>query len=101
MIAVRMSGEGGAVCVMLVLEPGNIEKLKRGEPIHKFLNEFMPELKQPVELLLAYSPDIEWVAEQFGVDSDALRLAEILAESLKRPQVMRRGKAAEDLKPRG
>jgi hypothetical protein len=56
MIAARLHDEKGPVCLMLVLEPGNIEKLKAGQPIHKWLNEFIPELPTKVELLFAYYP---------------------------------------------
>ena len=100
MIAARLHDEDGNVCIMLVLEPGNIEKLKRGEPIHKWLNEFMPELHTKVELLFAYSPDVVWVAEQLkgAKGGDALRLAEIVQESLTRKPVVVRDKTAEELK---
>ena len=98
MIAARMHDESGKVIVMLVLEPGNLEKLKSGEPIHKFLNEFLPELPTQVELLFAYTPDAVWVAEQMGKDRDALRLAEIIQESLTREPVVVRGRTAEEMK---
>ena len=98
MIAARLHKPDGGVCVMLVLEPGNLEKLKKGQPIHKFLNEFMPELRQNVELLFAYSPDIEWVAQQAKGAHDAATLAEIVEESLTRKPVIRDSKSAEDLK---
>lgn len=53
MIAARLHDDKGGICLMLVLEPGNFEKLKKGEPIHKWLNEFMPELQTKIELLFA------------------------------------------------
>lgn len=100
MIAARLRGEDGSVCVMLVLEPGNIEKLKRGEPIHKWLNEFIPELRTKVELLFAYTPDAVWVAEQLkGVEGgDASKLAEAIEESLSRKPVVVRDRTAEEMK---
>lgn len=100
MIAARMQKPDGSMCVMLILEPGNIEKLKAGEPIHKWLNEFLPELTQPVELLFAYTPDALWVSEQMRESTDALRLGEILEESLSRPPVIQRGASAEEMKRR-
>lgn len=98
MLAAKLHGEDGKLCLMIVLEPGNIEKLKRGEPIHKFLNEFLPELNTKIELLFAYSPDVVWVAEQIGKNGSAARLVEIIEESLSRPEVLIRGKSAEEMK---
>jgi hypothetical protein len=95
-IAARLHDENGRICVMLVLEPGNIEKLKRGEPIHKFLGEFLPELDTRVELLFAYTPDAVWVAEQ--AQKEPQRLAEFIEASLSRPEVVTRDKTAEDMK---
>lgn len=98
MIAARLEKPDGAVCIMLVLEPGNLEKLKRGEPIHKWLNEFMPGLTTPVELLFAYTPDAVWVAEQMKGLTDGADLASVIEASLSRPEVLQRGKSAEDMK---
>lgn len=98
MIAARLHGPEGQQVIMLVLEPGNIEKLKQGQPIHKFLNEFMPELNANIEPLFAYTPDAVWVAEQIGKSGSAERLAEIIEESLSRPEVLVRGKTAEEMK---
>ncbi len=98
MIAARLHKEK-AVCILLVLEPGNLEKLEKGEPIHKFLNEFIPDLKTPVELLLAYTPDAVWVAEQMKhCPNDAQRLAEIVEKSLSRKPVLVRDRTAEEMK---
>jgi hypothetical protein len=99
MIAARLSDDKGGLSILLVLEPDNFEKLKRGEPIHKFLNEFIPELQTKVELLLAYTPDAVWVSEQMqGRKGDALKLAEIIRESLTRTPVVVRDKTAEEMK---
>jgi hypothetical protein len=98
MIAARLHDEKGSICLMLVLEPGNLEKLKAGQPIHKWLNEFIPELPTKVELLFAYTPDAAWVAEQVkGCNGDALRLAEVIQESLDREPVVVRDKTAEEM----
>lgn len=99
MIAARLHDEKGSVCVMLVLEPGNLEKLKAGQPIHKWLNEFIPELPLKVELLFAYTPDAVWVAERMkGCKGDGLRLAELIQESLNRPPVVVRDRTAEEMR---
>lgn len=99
MIAARLHDEKGGVCVMLVLEPGNLEKLKAGEPIHKWLNEFIPELPTKIELLFSYTPDAAWVAERMkDCKGDALRLAELIQESLTRPPVVVRDRTAEEMR---
>ena len=100
MIAARLHDEKGNVCVMLVLEPGNFEKLKQGQPIHKWLNEFIPELHQKIELLFCYSPDVVWVAEQMQKlgTKDAVTLAEIVEQSLSRKPVVTRDRTAEEMK---
>lgn len=101
MIAARLHDtENGGIAILLVIEPGNIEKLKKGEPIHKYLNEFLPELTTKVELLLAYTPDAVWVSEQLRSrdDNTVDTLATVLNESLSRPEVIIQGPAAENLK---
>lgn len=98
MLAARLSSPEGQQIIMIVLEPGNIQKLKEGQPIHKFLNEFMPELRTRVELMFCYSPDVAWCAEQLRNGGDATKLAEVIQESLSRPEVFVRDKTAEDLK---
>jgi hypothetical protein len=102
MIAARMCKEDdGTILVMLVLEPGNLEKLKRGEPIRKFLQELIPELPYKIELMYAYTPDIEWVTKQMLVENagnnSALKLAEIIEQSLTRPPIVRDSKSAEEM----
>ena len=101
MIAARLSDDSGKICIMLVLEPGNLEKLKQGQPIHKWLSEFIPELPLKVELLFAYTPDAVWVAEQWrkqGQSHDAIGLAEIVEQSLTRKPVVTRDRTAEEMK---
>jgi len=98
MIAARLHDGEGKVIILMILEPGNIEKLKQGQPIHKFLNEFIPELPTRIELMFAYSPDVEWVAREIEkAPKDAQHLAEILQESLSRPEVLVRDKTAEEM----
>lgn len=98
MIAVRLHNPDGGVCIMIVFEPGNVDKLKQGQPIHKFLSEFLPELKMNVELLFAYTPDAEWVAGQINKHDSAEQLAEVLEQSLSRAEVHVRDRSAEDMK---
>lgn len=98
MIAARFHDETGKIIIMLVLEPGNIEKLQKGEPIHKFLNEFIPEINSKIELVFSYTPDAAWVAEQVSKKTDALGLGEAIDQSLSREPVTRRGRTTEEMK---
>jgi hypothetical protein len=97
---VMLGGREGSneVLLLLVLEPGNLEKLKEGKPIHKWLNEFIPGLPQKVELLFAYTPDAEWVAREIGANFDLEHIAETIERSLERKPIVNRAKSAEDLK---
>lgn len=45
---------------VLVLEPSNLERLKNGEPLHT------PD----GEILVAYCPDIEWLANEMATIID-------------------------------
>lgn len=98
MLALHGGSADGKELVVLVLEPGNIEKLKQGQPIHKFLNELMPGLKTCVELVFAYTPDMDWVVGQIGKSRDMETIATAIHESLSRPEVVVRGRSAEELK---
>jgi hypothetical protein len=92
MIIANMSG-GGNPLLLIVLEPGNLERLKSGKPILKKMGEFLPMAPRGMELMIAYTPDIEWVGEQCkGLDFnfDGLILAQILEASLTREPVIRK-----------
>lgn len=93
MIAAKY-GDDDKTIILLVLEPGNMEKLKKGEPIFKFLNEFLPNQKERIELVFAYTPDAVWVAEQVKAGVDLPKAIEM---SLTREPVLHRGKTAEDM----
>jgi hypothetical protein len=98
MLAMRGGSADGKQLIVIVLEPENIEKLKQGQPIHKYLNEFMPELRSSVELLFAYTPDMEWLVGQIGKNRDMEAIATAIQDSLARPEVVVRGRSAEELK---
>jgi hypothetical protein len=98
MLALHGGDGEGREMIMLVLEPGNLEKLKQGQPIHKWLNEFIPGLDRKVELILAYTPDMEWVVKKIGKSRDMETVATAIEESLSRPEVLVRGRTAEELK---
>lgn len=98
MLAIRGHSVDGKVLILLVMEPGNIEKMKSGQPVHKFLNEFMPELNSKVELVFSYTPDIEWVCKQIGDKPTMESIGLALDASLTREPVVVRDKSAEDMK---
>jgi hypothetical protein len=98
MLALHGGSADGSELVMMVLEPGNIEKLKRGEPIHKFLSEFLPGFNRNVTLVLCYTPDMDWVVKQIGNSRDMETIGHALQDSLSRPEVVVRGRTAEELK---
>jgi hypothetical protein len=97
MLALHGGNKDGEL-ILFVLEPGNLEKLKRGEPIHKYLSEFIPSLGRKVEMVIAYTPDIDWVVEQIGKSRDMETIAMAIHESLSRETVVRDSKSAEDMK---
>jgi hypothetical protein len=98
MLALHGGDKDGNEMVLMVLEPGNLEKLKQGQPIHKYLSEFIPGLNRKVELVFAYTPDMEWVVGQIGKSRDMETIASAIHESLTRPEVLVRGRSAEELK---
>jgi hypothetical protein len=72
--------------LLIVIEPGNIEKLKIGKPLIVPLNKFMPELPA-VDLAIAYTPDIVWIAEQI---KSGVSLLDALGQGLGRVEVFLR-----------
>ena len=67
---------------LIVIEPGNIQLMKEGKP-----------LNLPFNMGMVYTPDIVWTMEQILAVGNVLsieKLAEILQESLKRPEVYER-----------
>jgi hypothetical protein len=73
--------------VLFILEPGNITRLKFGEPITVNLKELGLE----GEIILAFCPDIEWLALQLGkhIPCSAETVVELLNEGATRPSVDR------------
>jgi len=68
--------------VLIIIEPGNIENLKKGLP-----------MKLPQNMALVYSPDTEWLMEKIcqhegGISPE--KLSDILIESLNRKEVFER-----------
>jgi len=91
----KASTKNGNNLLLLILEPANLEKLKLGQPIIKNLNQFFPQLPEKVDLMLAYTPDAEWLSEQLANNKN---LVDSLSNSLERPEVLIRPyHEAEDL----
>jgi hypothetical protein len=70
---------------IIVIEPDNIDKMKAGEPLHTPDNEVM----------VCFTPDIEWVQDQFIQAQMAGTLGpetieDVLKRSLVRPEVKNR-----------
>lgn len=68
---------------VIILEPGNIERIKKGEPAKSYDNS----------VLIAYTPDQEWLETKLIENMDELspeKLDELLKESLTRPEVKQR-----------
>jgi len=68
----------------IVMEPGNIERLKRGRVMKTPDNE----------VLFAFAPDMEWTMEQFNAmmtagEIDIEVVEQILKRGLIRPEVLR------------
>ena len=64
MIVARMNNEEGNEGILFLLEPGNLAKLELGQPIVKKIKQFIPELEKEIEIVIGYSPDIQYIAEQ-------------------------------------
>jgi hypothetical protein len=90
------AGEGKPNKLIIVLEPENLERLRHGRPIVKPLSQFFPDNTDAskYELVLAYTPDIEWLQEQLKTTGN---FGKAMDESLKRPAVFRRGDVAETM----
>ena len=72
--------------LLLVLEPGNIEKLKLGQPIPVDSRRFLPESLAALDFSIAFTPDAEFVAQQWNKTGDVIQA---LQDSLYRPEVFR------------
>src|SRR5687767_2039845 len=62
---------------LVILEPGNIEEIKKGHPA-----------KSPDgEVLIAYTPDMVWLADKLmDTDGDTTAIARLIEEAAKRPE---------------
>ena len=91
----KASTKNGNELLLLILEPANLEKLKLGQPIVKNLKQFFPQLPEAIDLMLTWTPDVEWLSEQLLNGKD---LCESLSSSLELPEVLIRPyHEAEDL----
>lgn len=92
MIVAQLEREGSKM-LLFVLEPGNLAKLETGKPIIKNLGDFLPEC-EGMKILIAYTPDIEWVAKEIVRTND---IAGSIDASLNRRPIYRESEEAEKL----
>jgi hypothetical protein len=86
-----------ALIVLMILEPGNVVKMKNGEPISKELTEYGGGplgRYDELHMLIAYTTDIKWLFEEFRrIPKDqmsAARLVELAEQGrMTRPEVVR------------
>ena len=79
--------------ILVIVEPGNIRRLIAGEPI---VTQGLDN-NLPIQLMLAYTPDIEWVGDEIkrAVEDDPDHslavdvVNRIIQDSLKRPAIDR------------
>ncbi|MDE2106842.1 MAG: hypothetical protein KGL39_57030 [Patescibacteria group bacterium] len=71
-------------CLLIVVEPANLEKLRMGQPIIKNLRQFIPEIPFECELVIGYTPDMPFVAARMRKDGDLLAALKHAAD---RPEV--------------
>jgi hypothetical protein len=94
MIIMHYGTHDGVEGLMLVLEPGNIEKLKLGQPVIKRMSKLDPQAAHDFEVAIAFTPDSIWVSEQIRGGKG---IAEALEESITRPEVFLRPSQAEQV----
>jgi hypothetical protein len=81
MIYLSAQRDGQPVSIV-ILESGNLEKLKEGSPC----------MTPDGRVLIAWTPDIEWLRDQIlASDGHLDKIADAIAESAKRPQTAVRG----------
>lgn len=92
MIRIGFDGANGSYKIALVLEPENIDRLRRGQMIEVDLNELCHALPFRVEMALDYTPDAVWMQEEFQRRklTTAEGFAKLLQESQSRPEVRKR-----------
>ena len=94
MIVARMGKTDPGESLLFLLEPGNILKLQMGQPIVKKLHEFMPQLSEDAEIIIAVCPDVAYLARRVK-DGDDFMTA--LDKAMKRKEVYVRPQDAEEV----
>jgi hypothetical protein len=70
--------------VLMLLEPANIAGIQTGKGIVKSLNDVIPELPIKLDIMIVFTPDMLFVAEQL---TKGKPLMETVEASLTRPEV--------------
>lgn len=79
--------------IILVLEPGNLRRLREGDPIRIDLSKFgLPG----TFMLIAYTPDVEWLSQELGkrIPIESGDVFNLINESLKQKEVDRARKVS-------
>jgi hypothetical protein len=92
MIILSYGTHDGVQGLMLVLEPGNIEKLRMGKPIIKRMQDLDNEAPANFEICVAFTPNPDWVDDQI---SKGKAIEKALEQSLGRNDVFVRPESAE------
>lgn len=79
--------------LLIVLEPGNLDRLRVGKGIHVHLNELFPELTRRLTLEIGFAPDALWMEKAIRAmvagEGEIQTLNELFLEAHKRPEVRR------------
>lgn len=94
MIILHYGTNDGVEGLMLVLEPGNIEKLRIGQPIVKRMKQLAPDSEIDFEISLVFTPDSQWVTDQLRAGKS---IGKALEDSLGRPEIFLRPFHAEQV----
>ena len=83
MIVLKTSAPDGVDALMIVMEPANVEKIKLGQPLVCRGQQY----GFPVDVVVAFTPDPEWVCQQITA---GVEIPKALEESLYREPVYNR-----------
>jgi hypothetical protein len=64
MLTALAKTKDGKSRVMVVIEPLSLSLLRAGKPITVDLNQLLPQLAEPCELVLSYTADLEGFARE-------------------------------------
>jgi len=83
MIVLHLESKEGRHELLIVLEPGNIEKLKMGQPIPIDTRRLLAAELATLDFAIAFTPDAQFVATEWARTGD---VAQALQDSLYREE---------------